>query len=242
MRLLSPAYYAAARGGWSDYLGLLHPPYTLWHLSYVAMGAAAAPVLHPDRLAGTVLAFFLAVGVAAHALDELHGRPLKTQIPTPVLVALSVGGLGGATVLGIAASLIISPWVLPFVVFGVTAVIVYNLEWFGGRLHSDLGFALCWGAFPALVGYWANAERLDVTAVLLALACLVFSMVQRRLSNHVRTVRRRTLEVDGTMRLDGGEVQALSPLSLLSPAEPALRLMTFAVVLLAIAMLASHVE
>jgi len=223
-------------------MSLLHPPYTLWHLSYVALGAAAAPVLHPDRLAGTVLAFFLAVGVAAHALDELHGRPLETQIPTPVLVGLSVGGLGAATALGIAACLIINLWVLPLVVFGVTAVIVYNLECFGGRLHSDLCFAVCWGAFPALVGYWANAERLDAAAILLALVCLVFSLVQRRLSSHVRTVRRRTLGVDGIMRLQGGDVQTLSPLSLLTPAEPALRLLTFAMVLLAIALLATHVE
>ena len=35
-----PAFYALAPGGWRDYVTLLHPPYTLWHLSYVAIGAA----------------------------------------------------------------------------------------------------------------------------------------------------------------------------------------------------------
>ena len=36
-----PAFYALAPGGWRDWWTLLHPPYTLWHLSYVALGAAA---------------------------------------------------------------------------------------------------------------------------------------------------------------------------------------------------------
>jgi len=51
-----PAFYALAPGGWRDYVTLLHPPYTAWHLSYVALGAAAAPVLHDDRLAATPIA------------------------------------------------------------------------------------------------------------------------------------------------------------------------------------------
>ncbi len=37
-----PAFYALTPGGWRDYWSLLHPPYTLWHLSYVAIGAALA--------------------------------------------------------------------------------------------------------------------------------------------------------------------------------------------------------
>ncbi len=54
---------------------LLHPPYTAWNLANVAIGAALAPHLYPGRLAATLAAFFLAVGVCAHVLDELQGRP-----------------------------------------------------------------------------------------------------------------------------------------------------------------------
>ena len=74
-----PAFYALRRGGWRDWVTLLHPPYTLWHLSYVAVGAALAPHFHLDRLLWALVAFFLAMGVAAHALDELNGRPLRTR-------------------------------------------------------------------------------------------------------------------------------------------------------------------
>src|SRR5207302_2834838 len=74
-----PAFYALAPGAWRDYVTVLHPPYTLWHLSYVAIGAGLAPELDFRVLALTLAAFFLAVGIGAHALDELNGRPLRTR-------------------------------------------------------------------------------------------------------------------------------------------------------------------
>ena len=85
-----PAFYALRQGGLRDYVTLLHPPYTAWHLSYVAIGAALAPHFHLNRLLWALFAFFLAMGVAAHALDELHGRPLRTRVPSRVLVGLAV--------------------------------------------------------------------------------------------------------------------------------------------------------
>jgi hypothetical protein len=62
-------------GGWRDLVTILHPPYTAWHLSYVAIGAAIAPTFVLWRLAVALGAFLLALGVACHALDELEGRP-----------------------------------------------------------------------------------------------------------------------------------------------------------------------
>src|SRR3954447_13926684 len=96
-----PAFYALAPGGWRDLVTILHPPYTLWHLSYVAIGAAAAPQIHANRLAAAIGAFFLAVGVSAHALDELNGRPLGTRLSDRTLIGLAVLGLGGALAIGI---------------------------------------------------------------------------------------------------------------------------------------------
>src|SRR5450755_1387877 len=92
-RLERPAFYALAPGGWRDLVTLLHPPYTAWHLSYVAIGAAVAAHLHGDRLLAALAAFFLAVGVAAHALDELKGRPLQTRLTDGTLIGLAAVGL-----------------------------------------------------------------------------------------------------------------------------------------------------
>jgi ubiquinone/menaquinone biosynthesis methyltransferase len=161
-----PAFYAPGSGRWRDYVTLLHPPYTLWHLSYVCIGWASSPrvaaerlipLLAAERLIPLLAAFFLAVGVGAHALDELNGRPLRTAIPTPALIAAAVTSIGAAIAIGVFQAAATSWSVLWFVAFGGAVVVAYNLELFGGRMHSDIWFALAWGAFPALTASWASA-------------------------------------------------------------------------------------
>jgi hypothetical protein len=155
-----PAFYAAKRGGWRDWWTVLHPPYTAWHLSYVVIGATIAPHVHVSRLVGTVLAFFLAVGVAAHCLDELHGRPLRTLIPGRVLVAATVVSLTGAVAIGVIGVVSVGVVLVPFIVVGPLLVMAYNAELFGGVVHTDAGFAAAWGAFPVLTAYVAQAGTL----------------------------------------------------------------------------------
>ena len=137
-----PAFYALAPGGWRDYVTLLHPPYTLWHLSYVAIGATLAPHLHSWRLAATAAAFFLALGIGAHALDELNGRPLRTRIRRETLVGLAAISIAGAVAIGAVTAVEVDLWLLAFVAFGGFIVCAYNLELFGGRFHNDAWFAL----------------------------------------------------------------------------------------------------
>src|ERR687887_1548125 len=109
-----PAFYALRSGGWRDLVTLLHPPYTAWHLSYVALGAAAAPEVHADRLWAALGAFFLAVGVAAHALDELNGHPLRTRLSDPALIGLAAVGLAGGIGIGNAGLFVVSVTLAPF--------------------------------------------------------------------------------------------------------------------------------
>jgi len=235
-----PAFYALERGGWRDYVTLLHLPYTAWHLSYVAIGCALAPVLHGDRLLASLAAFFLALGVAAHALDELRGRPLGTEIPGRVLVALAAVSLAGAVAIGIAAAIAWTPWLLVCVAVGAFLVPAYNLELFGGTFHSDLWFGIAWGAFPLLTGYLVTAERTSLAAVLAALWALCLSLAQRRLSTQVRTLRRRVRDVSGTIVYADGAEAPVTEDTLLRTPELALRTLTLATIALAAALLATH--
>ena len=239
-RLERPAFYALRPGGWRDAITILHPPYTAWHLSYVAVGACAAPTLHTDRLAASLGAFFLAVGVSAHALDELHGRPLRTQVTDRVLVVVAAAALLGAVAIGVAGAIVVSPTVVPLVAAGGFLVIAYNLELFGGRFHSDLWFAVAWGAFPALTGYWINALAMHVQGVLVAGACLLLSVAQRRLSTPVRQLRRHTLSVGGSQRLDDGSVIELDAARLAAPLDGALRACALGLALLATGLTAAR--
>ena len=197
---LKPAFYALKRGGWRDYVTLLHPPYTLWHLSYVAVGAALAPRFHLDRMLWAIAAFFLAMGVAAHALDELHGRPLKTQIPGSALIAIaavSLGrrsrdrdrcrcrlGLGAAGVRRRSARCSCRPTTSssPFTRTGASRS--------------------CWGAFPALTGYFVEAQTLRLEALAAAGYAVALSLAQRALSTPVREARRQRSTTEGTEALE----------------------------------------
>jgi hypothetical protein len=235
-----PAFYALSPGGWRDYWTLLHPPYTAWHLSYVAFGAVAAPQLDGKRLVASLLAFFLAVGLAAHALDELRGRPLRTRIPDAVLWTIAAVGLSGAVALGVAGAVEVSWWLLAFVAFGLFIVVAYNLEMFGGALHTDAWFALAWGGFPALTGYFAQAGRLAPEAILVAAACVALSDAQRRLSTPVRRIRRKVRAVSGQMTLVDGTREPLDLNSLRAAPEGALRALSAATVLLAVGLIVAR--
>ena len=232
-----PAFYALAPGGWRDYVTLLHPPYTAWHLGYVVIGACLAPHLYEGRLWAAVAAFFLALGISAHALDELNGRPLATRIPAGVLKALSVVPLIGAVAIGIAGAVAFDPWLLVFVGVGAALVPVYNLELLRGSIHNGLGFALAWGAFPLLTGYFACAGTITWTALLAAAYATLTSYAQRVLSTPVRHLRRRAAAVAGTIELREGGSEPLTRESLTAAPELALKVLAAANVSLAAALL-----
>jgi hypothetical protein len=218
-----PAFYALAPGGWRDYATLLHPPYTLWHLSYVAIGASLAPHMKWALLGWTTLAFLLAMGVGAHALDELRGRPLRTRIPSAVLVGLASASIAAACAIGLVVAARTTWWLAAFVGAGAFVVVAYNLELFGGRFHTDRWFAASWGAFPVLTGYFASAESLRAEAFAAAAFAFVASLAQRTLSTAVRAARRAAA--------DPGAART---------AERALELLAVALPLLAAALLLSR--
>ena len=218
-----PAFYALRAGGWRDYVTLIHLPYTAWNLAYVAIGAAIAPVFHTNRMGWTMAAFALALGVSAHALDELNGRPLQTAIPSRVLVALAVVSLAGACAIGVWAASVWGWGLLAFVAAGAFLVPAYNLEWFGGRLHNAWGLALAWGAFPVLTAYFAQADDLRLPVFAAAGFAAALILVQRALSTPVRRARRQRGSLDGV-----------------EPMERALRILPWANILLAAALVSAR--
>lgn len=235
-----PAFYALAPGGWRDWWTLLHPPYTLWHLSYVAIGAATVAEVDLYRLGMSLLGFFLGVGLAAHALDELRGRPLGTSISDRVLQGLAIVSLAGAAAVGVVGIVQVSAWLAAFIVAGAFLVVAYNLELFGGVFHSDLWFAIAWGGFPALTGAFAQDGKLEVEGVLIAGACVAISAAQRVLSTPVRRLRRRVVAVEGTITLRDGTTEPIGADVIQTAPEAALKLLAVAMPVLATALVLSR--
>jgi hypothetical protein len=231
-----PSWYALERGGWRDYVTLLHAPYTAWHLSYVVIGGCLAPAVAWGRLSAAVVAFTLAVGVGAHALDELRGRPLETKIPNSVLMLLAAFSIGAACAIGVIGGIVFRPWLVLLVPLGLFLVLAYNLELLSGRFHSDLWFGLAWGGFPVICGYAAVAGELRVAALIAAAFAVLLSLAQRALSNHVRFVRRRVQAVSGELELRDGGRESLDVNRLIAAEERGLRLLAAASVALAAAL------
>ncbi len=231
-----PAFYATGRGtgGWRDWLSILHPPYTAWHLGYVTIGAALTSSVDYAILGWSLLAFFLALGVGAHALDELHGHPLRTGIADRTLLSIAVVTIAGACAIG---------WIvgglrlLPFIAVGAVLAFGYNLEWFGGLLHNAVGLCLAWGAFPLLTSYYVQAWNISWATVFAAFGAMGLTLAQRSLSTPARWLRRRVASVQATAILDDGSTAPLATSDLLRPLELALKALSFGVVALAMALL-----
>ena len=216
---------------------MLHPPYTAWNLAYVVIGACLAPHVNLTRLVATLLAFLCAVGNSPlMPLTSCTGvqwapiyRPRRSS-------TLTVVGLAGALVLGIAGLSRVGLGSDPFLVIGPILVIAYNLELFGGLVHTDAGFALAWGSFPVLVAYVAQTGWLALSPLFAAAAAFALSAAQRRLSTPARLIRRRTTRVDGRIDFRSGTVISIDERLLLAPLELALRAMSLGIVLLAASM------
>jgi hypothetical protein len=234
------AWYVATTGGWRDWVSVLHLPYTSWHLAYVLIGAGLAAHLSVARLLATLAAFALAVGIAAHCLDELRGRPLGTSVPAAHLAVAAVVALTGAVALGAAGVVRVGWGLAGFIAVGLVLVVAYNLELWGGRLHNDAVFALAWGAFPVLTSYYAQTAALRPAAVAAAAFAVGLSAAQRALSSEARDLRRRVASLSGEKVYRDGARSTLTRENMLRPMEKALVALSWSTCALGVALVLSR--
>jgi lysylphosphatidylglycerol synthetase-like protein (DUF2156 family) len=136
--------------------------------------------------------------------------------------------------MALVGSFVISPVSLLWGAAGVVLAAAYALEW-STWLHSAAGFALAWGAFPVLVGYWAQTESISVGALVVAGAAAILSMAQRALSTPARHLRRNATESN-----IAASDQDWDQSKLLSTWERPLQLLALAHVMLAVGLLLTH--
>jgi hypothetical protein len=231
-----PAWYSIERMGVAgDVVNLLHPPYTLWHLSYVLMGISLAPTIFVGRSFAVLLAFFLGLGVGAHALDETMGNPLKTRLSKRNLYVIGLGSLASAAALGLYYVLTLTILLLPIIAAEIFFAVAYNLEIFQKRFHTTLVFAVSWGVIPFLTGYYVNSLTMGASPLIMAVGVGLLTCAQRTLSTQARTMRRRVTNIDGLRTKDGGIISTSSA-DLARPSESALKVLTATIFLFAVAL------
>lgn len=197
-------YHRDRRGEWfvpavgsvrfQTFVGLLFLPYTGMVLAFVVLGALLAPRVDGARLAGLVLIYFLALGVGAHALDALGSRGLKPWgevFSRTTLRALAAVSILAAYALGGYYILHFAPWLAVIALLEGFFLFAYNLEWAGGRFHTDGWFAFSWGALPVLAGYVLQTNALSMSVVVIAIATALLSLVEIKASRAYKVLRRR---------------------------------------------------
>jgi hypothetical protein len=242
MTVQKPAWYIVpSHGPFADFLNLLHPPYTLWHLSYVIIGIGLAPVIHLDRSVAVLAAFFLGLGIGAHALDETMGNPLKTRLSKRELYFIGFLSLGIAVAIGTYYMVMLSLLLLPIILAETFFALAYNLEVFHKKFHNTLVFSLSWGALPFITGYFVNALSLSVGAVLASVAIGLLTYTQRTLSLQARSVRRNLDSPIKALKLENGEEIQVSTTDLISPAEKSLQALTLTIFIFAVALICQRI-
>ena len=147
-------------------VGLSFYPYSLMNASYVLIGSLLAPSVHFDRMAGMALVYLLAVGVSAHSLDAMApNRPWGDSLSRRQLLLLAMAGLVPALGLGLYYAIAFSPILIPLGLVELFFLLSYNLEYSGGRFHTDFWFSFSWGFLPVLAGYAVQTDSIGIASL-----------------------------------------------------------------------------
>jgi len=240
------AWYA--RGGGSklgEFYTILHLPYTSMVLSYVLIGAMLSPTIYPDRVLLTLLAYFLGLGLSAHALNELHAAHWTKALGRNELIVIFALPLGGALIIGIYGtvklfavfgSALASVTLMTLILFEIFFLFAYNTEAFNGRFHSDAAFAFSWAVLPTLLSYYVNSLRITAGVVLVALAMAATAGIEINLSRWCKDLRRRSALTE--LQFADGTQQNMSTPDLTARPEKALKLIVVVVDMVAIGLVA----
>lgn len=180
-------------------IGMLFLPYTGMVLSYAVIGAMLAPRIYWDRTAAIAVIYFLGLGIAAHALDALGSKGIKpwgeafTKRQLWIVATMSL-----VAAYSIAVYYIIKhvPLLTVVAVLEGFFVFSYNLEWFGGRCHTDMWFAFSWGFLPVVSGYVMQTNRISFVSLVVALAMALFSTIEIKTSRPYKEIKRKGKAVE----------------------------------------------
>jgi hypothetical protein len=173
-------------------IGLLFLPYTGMVLSYTIIGAMLAERIYWDRVGAMATIYFLALGIGAHALDAVgskHVKPWGTVFSDGSLWALALSSITIAYAIGIYYMVLYTPLLTLIALAEGFFLFAYYLEWFGGQFHTDAWFAVSWGGLPVLAGHILQTNRLSLTALVVAIATGLFSLVEIKASRPYKALR-----------------------------------------------------
>ena len=242
---LGGAWYARGGSRVHELYTIMHLPYTSMVLSYILIGAMFSPTIYLDRVVLTVLAYFLGLGLSAHALNELHAAhwtealgksELTVLFVVPLIGAFSIGAYGTLQLLAVSRSILPPALLVTLILLETFFLFAYNIDAFGGRFHGDFSFAFSWAALPTLISYFVNALTITAAALFVALAMAATASIEINLSRWCKELRRRSALSE--LQFADGTRQRMNTLELVAGPEKALKLIVVVVDMIAISLIA----
>lgn len=190
---MKKTWYATEGSKLAEFWTILHLPYTFMSLSFLAIGFGIAGVQRWDVFAWIMIAYFLGLGIAAHAFDQLPGQGSSyVKYLTPwELTALGVAAVSSAVIIGITWMYKLSAWHLSWIIVLQTFfVFSYPLsKTLRGYFHTDFWFAISFGFVPVMAGYYINTLTFNTEFIPWAIVAALISGIEITLSRYVRKWR-----------------------------------------------------
>lgn len=193
---MSQTWYQAEGSKLAEMWTILHLPYTLMNLSFLAIGFGIAGIQRWDVFGWILLAYFLGLGIAAHSFDQLPGMGsnyIKHLTPKE-LWALGLSALCAAIIIEAYWMIELGTWhllwLIPLQTFFVWAY--PNSKFMKGFFHDDGWFAVSFGSITVMVGFYINTSSFNPMFIPWAVLAFIISLIEITLSRYVRTVRKNT--------------------------------------------------
>lgn len=174
------------------FVGMLFLPYTGMCISFSIVGSLLSPTtIMWDRIVAIVIIYFAALGISAHAADNMGSKkkPWGDLFSNLELLIMLVCGLVVAYAIGAYYIIFYVPLLLPIAILEGFFLFAYNYEIWNGFFHNNIWFAISWGSLPLLAGYVMQTNSISYVPLLISTAAFLISYIEIKLSRRYKEFR-----------------------------------------------------
>jgi hypothetical protein len=180
------------------FIGMLFLPYTGMCISFTIIGSMLSESIAWDRVLSIFIIYFLALGVSAHAADNLGSKKIKPWgnfFSTFELRLMVIGGLSVSYILGIYYIITFAPLLLIIAIIEGFFLFAYNFELFNGLFHNNFWFAVSWGGLPLLAGFVIQTNSISVLSLISSIMAFLVAYTEIRISRKYKELKRKPQDV-----------------------------------------------
>ena len=180
------------------FIGMLFLPYTGMCISFTIIGSMLSESILWDRVLSIFIIYFLALGVSAHAADNLGSKKIKPWgnfFTTFELKLMVIGGLSVSYAIGIYYIIIFVPLLLIIAIIEGFFLFAYNFELFNGFFHNNFWFAVSWGSLPLLAGFVIQTNSISILSLFSSTIAFLIAYSEIRISRIYKELKRKPQDI-----------------------------------------------